>query len=207
MTRLCFIHGWAYGPDIWTDIEKELQGYDITKFDLGFFGDEFTPIGSYDVVITHSYGLMWLLKNEAITFQKLVSISAIASFVKTDTLPGGVPKSQIRAMRGQLSNNPKALLEGFYSACGDKDMTASNTPNIPTLDAALHDMATLDLREKIHPLNVSALASSEDKIVSAELTQENFASKPILWHDSASHILPKTHPQWCANLIEDFINA
>lgn len=207
MTRLCFIHGWAYGPDLWTDIEKALTGYDITKIDLGFFGSASIPKNSYDVVIAHSYGLMWLLKNENIKFKKLISISAIASFVKSKNLPAGVPKSQIRAMRQRLKTDPNAVLTDFYKACGDTDITPPNTPNITALDHALGDMAALDFREKLQTLDLRVLASREDKIVPAPLTQENFASQPILWHDSTSHILPKTHANWCADLIEEFINA
>jgi len=216
MTRLCFIHGWAYGPDIWADLEKEFAGHDITKIDLGFLGAKAAHNTAdkthethepFDVVIAHSYGLMWLLKNDTITFNKLISLSGIASFVQSPECLNGVPKSQLRAMRKGLKDDPQALLDGFYKACEDTHMQLPQKPNIAALDDALGDMATLDLREKLHALNTYALASKHDNIVSAKLTTENFASKPILWHDSTSHILSKTHAPWCAARIKDIVNA
>lgn len=54
------------------------------------------------------------------------------------------------------------------------------------------------------PLRLLALAGRRDPIVPPALTGACFPASVITWHDEAGHLLPRTHPQWCAAHLRAF---
>lgn len=205
MTRILFVHGWAYGPEMWQSLTGGLAGTEHRFIDLGFFNAPQTHEGEFDCVITHSYGLMWLLQQPQIRAHKIVSISGIATYVRSET--NSISRAQIRAMCQQLNTQPEELLGTFYDACGDDTPPPVSSPDQSRLGAALKDMEKLDLRPALADKQIMALASQGDKIVPAKLSGDMFDKKKIIWHSSASHILPKTDPAWCMSHIQEYLNA
>jgi pimeloyl-[acyl-carrier protein] methyl ester esterase len=49
---------------------------------------------------------------------------------------------------------------------------------------------------------VHVLAGRNDPIMPAAMTEHGFAGHPIHWHDGG-HLLPLTHPKWCADKIRE----
>ncbi|MBF0621760.1 MAG: hypothetical protein HQL54_07500 [Magnetococcales bacterium] len=225
--HVLFVHGWGFGPGCWHALLDELTPStqnNSTRFNLGFSGPIRTsfPDDAPFIAVGHSLGFAWLLNELAqqpdrfhAQCRGLVSINGFSRFSQHKTFPAGVPVRIMRRMASQLGSDPAAVLKQFQENSGLLQLGGvpkhSNAEK-KRLTKGLSWLEKWDHRQTLDnwsgPLLI--LASEDDRIVSPTLTQACFSSldntKPH-WSRTGSHVLPLSRPDWCANHIEDFIQA
>lgn len=200
---LVFMHGWAFGPDFWTPLQRELGVHDAFTLDLGFFGPENLnlPEGPF-VAVGHSLGLLWLLRHAPDRLAAMVSLGGFGRF--------DVPAGATRAMRRGLSRDPVQVIAAFYQACA---LPAELALDEPTLASARPDHLALGLdwllqwdeRPALEAFSrpLLALAAADDAIVPPDLSRASFPGNLVML-DSGGHAFPASRPALCARHIAPF---
>ena len=84
--KALFVHGWGCGPEIWNPLVQCLSQSpdnrlsETTCLNLGFFGPSEIPAGHFDLAVGHSFGFLWLLEQQQLTFDRIVSINGFTRF-------------------------------------------------------------------------------------------------------------------------------
>ena len=203
---LVFVHGWAFGPQFWTPLQRELGMRHALTIDLGFFGPENLNLpGEPFVAVGHSLGLLWLLRHASDRLAALVSLGGFGRF--------DVPAGPTRAMRRGLSRNPVQVIAAFHQACALPDELA---PDEPTLAKARPDQLALGLdwllqwdeRPALEAFSrpLLALAAADDAIVPPDLSRASFPNTLVML-DSGGHAFPTSRPAQCARHIAPFLES
>jgi pimeloyl-[acyl-carrier protein] methyl ester esterase len=223
MTAFVFVHGWGFGPDFWRPLQELLGG---TCIDLGY-GSAPSPLagegalrrlglsdegalrtvnwGSRPVIaVGHSFGFAWLLHHRLIHWDGLVSINGFARFTSADGEPDGVSPRVLARMIARFKENPAGVHSEFLKRCGVAE-PQSDGLQPDALGADLDSLADWDERDRLRaePAPVLALAGRRDPIVSPAQSEKTF--RDVQWQDQAGHLLPHTHPRWCAERIFEFV--
>ncbi len=218
MIRCLAVHGWAFGPSVFDLMVEELGKHEPTwewEFvDLGFWGKGNTPEGNFDLAVGHSFGLMWLLEQDAVSFDRLVSLAGFSRFVGNRTFRAGVHRRLVAQMQRELLTCPAKLVERFWDECGRSGMVFNckcENPDRERLNWGLEALKSYDRREQWDDLALPAsrrlvVAATEDPIVSPALTNACFGGGSIEWVESNSHLLPMAKPVQCASLIRNLMS-
>ncbi len=205
---LLLVHGFAYGPGVWRPLMRHLpDSLTVQRVDLGFSGRARVPAlpGDRPVIgVGHSMGVAWLLENAPVPLTGLVSLNGFARLARAPDLPQGVAPRVLARMQMLLDQDPAAMLAEFRRRAGDPTPSPARLPDVEPLRAALTRLATLDARPALaaFPGPVLALAGGADAIVPPALTTATFAT--VRWQQEAGHVLPLTHPAWCAEQVRAF---
>lgn len=207
MTHFTLVHGWGLDPKIWEPLIFKLQPHPVQKVNLGFFGSEKLPTDPHcDVVIAHSVGALWALKN--LKFNMLVSIGGFTRFIRGRNNRNGISGLVIKRMRERLKFHEKSQLEDFYAACDLPQMEFKH-PNYKKLTEGLDWLQLWDYRLLIQDVlaPVLALHSDNDRIVPLELAHDQWDKYADLRiAEGGGHGLPYNQPNWCAEQIMSFID-
>lgn len=203
---ITFIHGWSYDPHVWKNLTPYFSGHTLHFIDLGYTkgydGPHTNDIPENSVIICHSFGTMWALKN-MLAPRALVSIAGFYNYLDF------WPKPFFLMLKSGLHTFPNKALASFRHMCRDKDPLPEY--NLDALNAGLNDIIAWDLKEKALSLNIPfmALASKNDLVVPAPLTKSQWEGRDLdlRWIKDGGHMLPITRAQWCAQNIEEFISA
>lgn len=203
---LVFMHGWAFGPDFWTPLQRELGVRDAFTLDLGFFGPENLnlPEGPF-VAVGHSLGLLWLLRHAQDRLAALVSLGGFGRF--------DVPAGPTRAMRRGLARDPAQVITAFHQVCALPDELALDATRMAQARPD-HLAQGLDwlLQWDEHPALQSigrpllALAAADDAIVPPDLSRISFPQGLIML-ESGGHAFPASRPAHCALHIAPFLES
>jgi len=211
MTNLLLVHGWGFGPDVWEPLRSYLPpGLPVETLDLGFrdpprldlppaFGEEVVAVG-------HSLGLLWLLQQRPCAWKALVSINGFARFTQAADFPHGVAPRPLARMRAKLAGDLAGVTGDFLARCGlSSPAPLPSSLNGERLAEGLGWLAEWDGRAALErEPRLLALAGRQDPIVPPALTLDSFSTisqKPdsrLLWVEDGGHLLPLTHPRWCA---------
>ena len=206
--RVIFVHGWGFGPDFWNGVRNDLT-FPSECINLGFCGPNTYPLGTdgETVFIGHSLGFMWALEDIYEPPKALIAINGFTRFTSTLLFPGVVPRV-LKRMRKAFETEPEAVLYDFLERCGTS--WRPEWHDDPMLAEGLRWLAEWDKREAYRALACPtlALAGLNDPIVTPEATDANFKgfASDILWADGG-HLLPLTHPEWCADQIDAFLES
>lgn len=195
MTRpqILFLHGWGFDAGIWRALIALLPEFAPILWDRGYFGPVQRPEVRPMLAIGHSLGAM-LLAAEMPAAVPLVAINGFDHF----TGPDAISPRVLGAMRRKFSQTPAEVLADFRTRCGDGHMPANIMAD--RLGADLELLATMDSRNApARPLCV--LHGALDPILPPLMREAVFPTAPRLVHPAAGHLLPQTHPLWCAGHI------
>lgn len=205
------MHGWGFGPKVWNAMEPLLEKRSSLFFNLGLIGKEtIFPIDSDVIVIGHSLGVLWLLKNLSCQPRAFVSINGFTYFAKKESY-GRNNIIAIKAMIKNCETNPLGVLKNFYSYCGlhlNYYCMEEGVINIRKLKESLLWLLEWNLEEKRNMFECPflALASCDDPLIPLSASES-------MWKDSShleiapsgGHILPLTNAHWCAKKINEWV--
>jgi pimeloyl-[acyl-carrier protein] methyl ester esterase len=204
--RFVLVHGWGFHAGMFADLVGHLDGAETTLVDLGFVAGG--PKGETEwpsdaIAIGHSLGLLWLLKQGGGRFRGLVSIQGFDCFCCH------IAPSRIAVLKRGLEREPGGTLQAFWRSCGAAGFAWPESLNVARLDEGLDWLMHWDARKAKHELAcpVLALASRDDAIVPAAMSEAVWGNVRIEWSQDGGHVLPLRHPRWCANHVLEFANA
>lgn len=198
------VHGWGFHAGVWADFAAHLPDAEVTLIDLGFVAGG--PKGQTEwpedaVAVGHSLGLLWLLRQGGGRFRALVSIQGFDCFCCH------VAPSRVQALKRGLEREPQATLQAFWRSCGAAGFALPEALNVPRLAEGLDWLMHWDARAVKDGLGrpVLALASRDDAVVPPAMSEAIW--KEIVWAEDGGHILPLSHPEWCARHVREFADA
>ena len=232
MIRLTCYHGWGFEPEFWNPLRDEFKqrraNVELVSAGSGYRQPSSTGDDSCDqnfdaqsnshskwIAVGHSLGFarllsQWPLANPPLG---LISINGFTRFCKSGSQSIGTDPRIIRRMNRALQIDANSVLQQFHLRCGISPEDSSKEPTSLNRELNLHRLSSdLSLLETINQSNRLAetkipwlaLAGRMDKVVPPELTADCFAASQIVWHESAEHLIPINHTEWCADKILEF---
>lgn len=198
MTRpgLLLLHGWAFDASVWDALLALLPDFSAVRWDRGYFGPAHNPAASGPAVaVGHSLGAM-ILADRLPPDVPLVAINGFDHF----TGEGGVPARVVGQMQHRFDADPGQVVDTFRARCGAEP--ADRPLNVPVLRT---DLALLAVhRASTTARRILVLHGGADPIVPESLRQSGFPGAARTEIADGGHLLPLTHPQWCADQIGAF---
>ena len=200
------VHGWGFDASFWTPLVARLPEADVTLTDLGFLSgvaDEPADWPADAIAIGHSLGVLWLLKQGRGRFRGLISMQGL------DRYCPHVPEPRVAALRRGLDRDPGGTLLAFWHSCGASDFADPAALNVPRLREGLDWLVHWDAEAAKKSLRcpVLTLASQDDVIVPAAMSEAIWGKENIVWSPSGGHALPMTRPHWCADHVIEFAHS
>ena len=203
--QFLYTHGWAMDGSLWDGVRGRLGGRAGATRDLGYFADPFDPPpdGRPVIAVGHSLGVMQTLDRPPPGLVGMVAINGFSRFSAGLDHDAGIPVRLLHRMLQRLQQEPDATATAFRDRCG----LAGALPGparLPALERGLELLCQGDFRQACRNLRVPvlALAGRKDSIVPPALSAACFDE--ILWEEEAGHLLPVTHPDFCARALADF---
>lgn len=203
--KLLFLHGWGFDRHIWGPLRAHLPEWDHAADDRGYFGapQNAGPSGPC-LAVTYSMGTMRLLTAPPPGLAGIVAINGFSRFARGEAGPG-VPRRVIAQMLCAFAVDPARVLATFRAGCGV-------TTAFPPIDAALLRDDLVMLRDETAPaatVPVLSLEGARDHLLDAATRDAQFPGARLERREQADggHMLPLTHPQWCAQQISAFVGV
>ncbi|AKU92011.1 alpha/beta fold hydrolase [Vulgatibacter incomptus] len=202
-------HGWGFAPSFWAPMSAALRGVETVAVDLGFRGPPSLPELPADrplVGVGHSLGFAWLLRERP--WDGLVAINGFPRFTRGEGFPEGVHPRLLDRMRSRLRERPAEVAGDFLRRCGVDDPEVHDlAPD--RLAEGLDWLAEWDLREALgaHHGALLALAGDADPIVPEAMSRASFPAGCLRVREEAGHLLPWSHPEWCASELDAFLRG
>ena len=199
MTRptLLLLHGWGFDTRLWDRLAEALAAFRTVRWDRGYFGDRAEPeIEAPFAAIGHSLGAM-LLAERVPAATPLVAINGFDRF----TGEGAVAPRIVERMRARFAEAPEAVLTDFRRRCGAPP--ASGKLQRERLAEDLVLLATHKVASQ--PRCILTLQGGCDPILPETLRESVFPGAQRTTQPHGGHLLPVTHPEWCAEQIEGFL--
>ncbi len=209
--QFVFVHGWGSDARMWDPLLAELDlpaDIPCVRVNLGFAGTvtdsakAIEQITAETVCVGHSLGVLWLLKHMQADVAGLISIAGFDRFEPE----GGKPVLQ--QMSDGLERNMMAQMKAFWRTAKMPLTYAPEALNYSMLRDGLEHLQEWDARDVLTRFTSPqlALASRDDRIVSAAMTKAAWPEQMIRWIDTGGHMLPLTRPQWCAEQVRSFLH-
>ena len=194
---LLLLHGWGFDASLWDALTAALPDFPAVRWDRGYFGEKAeTMIDPPFVAVGHSLGAM-LLADLIPHDIPLVAINGFDRF----SGDGAVPPRVVERMRSRFAEDPVAVLTEFRGRCG-----APPAPEEIDESRLAMDLALLGSRHiASRPNRILVLQGNEDPILPDTLRMRVFPGAERATHVEGGHLLPVTHPGWCAERIEAFL--
>jgi pimeloyl-[acyl-carrier protein] methyl ester esterase len=207
---LLFIHGWGFDATFWRALRDALPDYSTEALDLGYFGAPSSPRPRPPVlVVAHSLGAMLALREPPDGCTGIVAINGFDRFAER---PGtaGVPLRVIDRMIAKFGRDPAAVVADFRKRCGSEAPFPS--PDESRLAEHLSLLRDGDERARSAAwhLPLLALHGTQDPLLPQELRDDVFAGAARVQRASnpeARHLLPLSHPAWCAQHIRTLLGS
>lgn len=212
-----FIHGWGFDKAIWQNIINLLlkKSFCSSVFciDLNFFSkgkDKTFKLGvpKKTIVVTHSYGLHWFLKNK-IECAGLINLFGSPDFTAYQ-VESKKKKLILKKMIKNFKNNPAKVLQDFYSKC-EVEFNKSSI-NFENLLNALNCLDEDKLEREFFKINFNIMSyyiiddpiftPSKEKIKKLIRINHN-----IEFIKNKDHLFPMNQPKKTLNFIEKFIKT
>lgn len=196
---IVFVHGWGFGPDVWTPLASKLPGKHHF-INLGFIDgfDDSPAIPDNSIVIGHSLGVLWAMRHIERP-KALISIAGFHDFTKAQ------PEAALRAMQRRLGKDPAGLMADFWALCDSPLTYEAGRLNTEKLAKGLEWLQNWNVPlQKMHCATL-CLAAMNDNIIPKNITAKEW--NDVHWSEEGGHILPLTKATWCAEIIEGFLDA
>jgi len=194
---LLLLHGWGFDASLFDPLAEALSGWHVVRWDRGYFGEKAEPeVAPPFAAIGHSLGarlLADLLSHDI----PLIAINGFDRFVGD----GAVAPRVVERMRSRFAEDAGGVLAEFRARCG-----GDPPPEQIDEERLGRDLALLGSRHiASSPAHILALHGNEDPILPEYLRQTAFPGAVRTSHPEGGHLLPLTHPDWCAERIEAFL--
>jgi pimeloyl-[acyl-carrier protein] methyl ester esterase len=198
---ILFVHGWGYDAHFWDPLRVLLGDVPSAALDLGYFGaaDLAIPDG-VTLLVGHSLGFLWLVRQRTLRHVPLVGINAFPRFTEAEDYRPAVAARVLERMRRRVVGDTHSVLADFWTRAGAAG--PDRTPNAPALAEGLDQLAAWDERENLaaRASLTRLIAGREDAIVPAAMTEMAFNGSEITWLPGG-HALPRVHAADIARLI------
>jgi len=201
---LLLFHGWGFDSTFWQPLQAELSSFPVFVSDRGYFGPAKEPVPEGPVlVIGHSLGALIALSAPPSGCRGMVAINGFDHFAeRTDA--AGVPRRILDRMVAKFASAPGEVVADFRSRCGAPP--GPPPANAAALEADLHRLRDADERRRSRQWAVPLLSlqGEQDPILPQPLREHAFSGARRCerhTHPSAGHLLPLSHPAWCAERI------
>lgn len=193
---LVFVHGWGFGPDIWSPLAKKLNTYNHSFVNLDFINgfDPTPPIPEHPIVIGHSLGVLWAIKH----IPDMAGLVSIAGFTRFGN------QTAVKAMQRRLKSDPYGQMTDFWAACESPLTYPQKRLNPQKLGDGLRWLMDWDEEHHVFHCPVKAIAATNDAIVHKDVT--GAICNDVNWSTSGGHALPLTQTDMCAESIEGFLH-
>lgn len=194
--RLLFLHGWGFDAASWDAMRAALAPVETVAWDRGYFGEpRCAAIEPPFVAVGHSLGSLILAADPPAGCEGLIAINGFDRFAGD----GRVAPRPLARMRARFGQAPGAVLDDFrLRAGGDRHHGPCDAVR---LARDLDLLATLESRGATPPLLV--LNGGEDAILPPAMRDRVFPGAPRLTLAGGGHLLPLTHPDWCADRVRE----
>jgi pimeloyl-[acyl-carrier protein] methyl ester esterase len=196
--KLLFLHGWGFDATLWDGVRSALAPLETVTRDRGYFGLPRNDTNAGPVLaIGHSLGSLLLAADPPPGSIGLVAINGFDRFAGD----GAVPLRVVDTMRRRFAETPGVVLDTYRVRCG-------GAPHSGDLDAQrladdLDLLASADLRGAASAALV--LHGGADPILPPGMRAGVFAGARRETLADAGHLLPLTHPEWCAAMIRQVL--
>lgn len=202
---LVFVHGWGFDAGFWDPLRECLGHPHSVAVDLGFRGEPVMPEWPEGgVAIGHSLGLLWLLKTRPFRWRTLIAVNGFTRFTKAADFSNGVPARLIDRMIAKADADHPAVAADFLTRCGLAEPETEDLHKDALIEG-LQWLAEWDCRAGL-TTPVLALAGRLDPIAPPAMTEDCFPADAIRWQQEGGHLLPLTHPHWCAETIRSHLH-
>ena len=202
--KYVFVHFWSGSPGIWRHLVPHFPKKQTSFVDLGYYG----ALSGHEerdeaIYITHSLGTLWTLKHKRPQMKALVVVNGFASFAPFTS------HRVLEAMKRRLQSDPHNQMTEFWLNADATETPPTSVLNIERLSEGLDWLAHWNEEEAVKALDVPilVLAGSEDKILPLEKMKAHWQNTPMHIKEEAGHSLPQTHADWCAEKINEFLDA
>jgi pimeloyl-[acyl-carrier protein] methyl ester esterase len=196
--RLVFLHGWGFDARLWDGVRSALPEFETVAWDRGYFGTPSTdPVEGPLIAVGHSLGAMLLADAVPPGCAGLVAINGFDRFAGD----GAVPPRVVERMRKRFDEAPAEVLADFRARCG-----GGTPPAIHDTGALAEDLPLLAQgdRRGIVERPILVLHGSADPLLPEGMRETVFAGAPRETLVGGGHLIPITHPDWCAAHIRAF---
>ncbi|MFU8813422.1 MAG: alpha/beta fold hydrolase [Balneolaceae bacterium] len=214
-------HGWGCEASVWTALRSELpESIQFTAADRGYFGrpnrpDSFPTNALPNLLITHSMGLLWCPAALMEQADGVVIISGFKAFIDEAVTSGSSSRRVLDRMVRKLDEQPGQVLSDFLSRAWYPDPCQTDIPEPIEINRIRNDLFMLrDEPARLSRLKAAPaliLHGAEDAIVSPNHTQrfeaELHPNSSYFVHPLAGHMLPVSHPVWCAEKITQWMES
>lgn len=196
--KLVLLHGWGFDASIWDAMRTALGPIETLTWDRGYFGSpRQAPIEGPYVTVGHSLGSLLLAADRPAGCAGLIAINGFDRF----TGEGRVPMRLLDRMRARFAEAPGAVLDDFRERAGGQ--AHRGTVDADRLATDLDLLATLDAGDGMTPRLV--LQGGQDPILPPAMRDQVFPGAARMTLADAGHLLPVSHPLWCADRIREVL--
>ena len=158
------------------------------------------------IAIGHSYGFPFL-SQQPWPWSAMIAINGFTHFCKLPGKKYGLPLPILDNTYVRLQADAQKTIHEFHRRCGlTKQSVYADTCQFVNVELAKTLLVLRELTIKLPSCPILALATTHDKIVTPELSDECFALSPIELHwFPGNHLSLLTTPDRCANTIARFI--
>jgi pimeloyl-[acyl-carrier protein] methyl ester esterase len=197
---MLFVHGWGYDASFWEPVRAAL-GAPSAALDLGYFGAPNVALpNEITLLVGHSLGFLWLLRQGALRHVPLIGINAFPRFLETNGYRPAIAPRVLERMKRRVVSDTRGVLEDFWTRAGAPGPIGAL--DTAALAEGLDQLAAWDERENLarRASATRLIAGRQDAIVPPAMTEMAFPSSEIAWLPGG-HALPQTHVAEIARLI------
>ena len=209
-----FVHGWGFGEEFWFPLCKLIKKKDIGFTKIvnieSFNKNTISRVGKKSIFITHSFGLIWFLKNK-ISSHALVNFFSAPNFVEFQKKPER-SKKILELMIKKIEKSPDEVMKKFYKNCGLESYILNKNINYKKLKNNLISLKKDNLISDFKNLKIKVLSvmSHQDKIFEPsfekikKLNNENHQTKIL---KTKNHAFPYLEPDKAFEIISKFLKT
>lgn len=197
---ILLVHGWGYDASFWAPVRDAL-GAPTAALDLGYFGAPNVAMpNKITLLVGHSLGFLWLLRQSALRNVPMIGINAFPRFLEADGYRPAVAPRVLERMRRRVVSDTRGVLEGFWTRAGAPG--PDGAVGTAALAEGLDQLAAWDERENLaaRASSTRLIAGRQDAIVPPAMTKMAFPKSEIAWLPGG-HALPRTYAAEIARLI------
>lgn len=215
MTGLALLHGWGFGPEVWSAWTQAFPERPVALLDAGYFGPQCLELPHNPhgwVGIGHSLGFARLLAMD-VPWRGLIGLGAFLRFCSAPGQDSGAPPQTLDAMLARLESDPQDVLTRFLRRCGVKDERPARpllAQGSERLRQDLIHLRELNLAPQADLPPVLLLHAADDRIAPLALAEEARTLLPgarLRVFITGGHALPQTRSADCLALTREFLNA
>lgn len=199
-----FHHGWALNRRFWEPLLAVL-GTGGAIADRGYFGPA-QAVKDGAILVGHSLGALLALRAVASGTRALIAINGFDRFAAGPGFPG-VARRPLDAMIARAGAAPGAVARDFRARCG----IHAPLPGPPTMRLRDDLLLLRDAGPAALPgIPMLLLDGGADPILAPHHRAATFAGAAAARRETlgeGGHLLPLTHPAWCAERITRFASA